>query len=77
MTEPDQEFLGQFKAALDKRAVVERAKGILMERYALDERAAFDMLRREARNQNLRLESAAQLILDGHRLLPKQAPGGR
>jgi response regulator NasT len=58
------------KAALEKRTLVERAKGILMERYALDEYAAFQMLRREARNENLRLISAAELILQGHRLLP-------
>jgi response regulator NasT len=58
------------KAALEKRTVVERAKGILMERYGLDEHAAFQMLRREARNENLRLMAAAELILQGHRLLP-------
>jgi AmiR/NasT family two-component response regulator len=59
------------KAALEKRTLIERAKGILMERYGLDEQAAFEMLRREARNENLRLASAAELILQGHRLLPK------
>jgi AmiR/NasT family two-component response regulator len=70
------------KAALEKRTLVERAKGILMERYNLDEQAAFEMLRREARNENLRLAVAADLILQGHRLLPQQRasprpPGGR
>jgi AmiR/NasT family two-component response regulator len=59
------------KAALEKRTLIERAKGILMERYALDEHAAFQMLRREARNENLRLMDAAELILQGHRLLPR------
>jgi response regulator NasT len=59
------------KAALEKRTMIERAKGILMERYQLDERAAFQMLRREARNENLRLLAAAELILQGHRLLPR------
>ena len=58
------------KAALEKRTLVERAKGILMERYSIDEQAAFEMLRREARNENLRLIVAAGLILQGHRLLP-------
>jgi AmiR/NasT family two-component response regulator len=70
------------KAALEKRTLVERAKGILMERYHLDEQAAFEMLRREARNENLRLAVAADLILQGHRLLPQhrespRPPGGR
>jgi len=64
------------KAALEKRTLVERAKGILMERYSIDEHAAFEMLRREARNENLRLIVAAGLILQGHRLLPSD-PGGR
>ena len=59
------------KAALEKRTLVERAKGILMERYGLDEHAAFQMLRREARNETLRLVVAAELILQGHRLLPR------
>jgi response regulator NasT len=68
------------KLVMDRRALVERAKGILMERYGLDERAAFDMLRHEARSSNLRIVDAAGRILEGHRLLPKERPprrGGR
>ena len=65
------------KAALEKRTLIERAKGVLMERYELDERAAFAMLRREARDQNLRLVAAAELILQGHRLLPRDRPPPR
>jgi len=57
---------------MERRGQVERAKGILMERYDLDERAAFDMLRREARASNLRMAEAAARILGGHRLLPKE-----
>jgi response regulator NasT len=62
---------------MGRRALVERAKGILMERYGLDERGAFEMLRREARAANLRLADAAGRILDTHRLLPKEARPGR
>jgi AmiR/NasT family two-component response regulator len=62
---------------MDRRALVERAKGILMERYALDERGAFEMLRREARAANLRLADAAGRILDSHRLLPHEARPAR
>lgn len=65
------------KLVMDRRAVVERAKGILMERYGLDERAAFDMLRHEARSANLRIVDAAGRILEGHRLLPKERPPAR
>ena len=57
---------------MQRRGLVERAKGILMERYGLGERAAFDMLRREARSSNLRIGDAAERILEGHRLLPKE-----
>ena len=38
----------QLESALDRRAVIERAKGILMERHGIDERAAFDVLRDHA-----------------------------
>lgn len=65
------------KVLMDRRSVVERAKGILMERYDLDERGAFDMLRREARASNLRLVDAAARILEGHRLLPRERPSSR
>jgi response regulator NasT len=60
------------KVLMDRRGLVERAKGILMERYGLDEGAAFEMLRREARSSNLRIAEAAGRILEGHRLLPKE-----
>ena len=33
------------EGAFGRRAVTERAKGILMERHAVDETAAFEMLR--------------------------------
>jgi response regulator NasT len=49
---------------MERRSVVERAKGILMERHNLEERAAFDMLRREARSANLRIVDAAGRILE-------------
>jgi|tagenome__1003787_1003787.scaffolds.fasta_scaffold20502437_1 AmiR/NasT family two-component response regulator len=65
------------KVVMDRRALVERAKGILMERYALEERGAFEMLRREARATNLRLVDAAARILDSHRLLPGEARSTR
>src|SRR3954471_6874133 len=66
----------QLENRLDRKTYVERAKGILMERYGLDEHAAFVMLRRQARNANLTLVAASQRILDGHRLLPsaREAP---
>src|SRR6478672_10571845 len=43
------------EGAFGRRAVTERAKGILMERHSVDEAAAFDMLRQQARSANRKL----------------------
>ena len=61
------------EGAFGRRAVTERAKGILMERHLVDESAAFDMLREHSRSTNRKLVDIASAIVDGHRLLPKQA----
>lgn len=45
--------------ARERRAVIERAKGVLMERHGLDERAAFDRLRAEARNRSMAVVALA------------------
>ena len=37
--------------AFDRRARIERAKGILIERHGIDEQAAFERLRSQARNE--------------------------
>jgi AmiR/NasT family two-component response regulator len=60
------------EGAFGRRAVTERAKGILMERHAVDESAAFDMLRAQSRSTNRKLVDIASAVVDGHRLLPKQ-----
>src|ERR671931_141200 len=65
------EEVDQLEGALDRRAVIERAKGILMERHSLDERAAFEMLRSHARANNRRLVDIAHAVNDGHALLPR------
>jgi AmiR/NasT family two-component response regulator len=41
--------------AFDRRARIERAKGMLMERHAISDREAFDRLRAEARDSRRRL----------------------
>ena len=61
------------EGAFGRRAVAERAKGILMERHAVDENAAFDMLRAHARATNRKLVDVASAVVDGHALLPKRA----
>jgi AmiR/NasT family two-component response regulator len=66
------------EGAFGRRALTERAKGILMERHSIDEPAAFDMLREHARSTNRKLVDVSSAVVDGHRLLPKQPhPGGR
>jgi AmiR/NasT family two-component response regulator len=59
------------EGAFGRRAVTERAKGILMERHSVDDSAAFDMLRAHSRSTNRKLVDVASAVVDGHRLLPK------
>jgi AmiR/NasT family two-component response regulator len=61
------------EGAFGRRAVTERAKGILMERHAVAEDAAFELLRAHARSSNRKLIDVANAVVDGHALLPKQA----
>jgi AmiR/NasT family two-component response regulator len=59
------------EGAFGRRAVTERAKGILMERHSVTEATAFEMLRDHARSVNRRLVDVASAVVDGHPLLPK------
>jgi response regulator NasT len=58
--------------AFGRRAQIERAKGILMERHSINEDKAFEMLRDQSRIANRKLTDLATAVVDGHRLLPKQ-----
>jgi AmiR/NasT family two-component response regulator len=60
------------EGAFGRRAITEQAKGILMERHAIDGDAAFKMLREESRVSNRKLMDLAVAIIDSHRLLPRQ-----
>jgi response regulator NasT len=60
------------EGAFGRRAVTERAKGILMERHSVAEEAAFELLRDHARSTNRKLVDVATAVVDGHRLLPKE-----
>ena len=62
------------EGAFGRRALIERAKGILMERHSVDDTKAFDMLRDRSRTANRKLVDIAAAVVDGHPLLPKQAP---
>jgi response regulator NasT len=66
------EKVEQLESALERRAIIERAKGILMERHRVGERQAFEMLREHARSTGRRVVDVAQTVLDGHALLPRK-----
>jgi AmiR/NasT family two-component response regulator len=59
------------QGAFGRRAVIERAKGILMERHRITEDDAFELLRTHSRTDNRKLIDLATAIVDGHRLLPR------
>jgi len=62
----------ELEGAFGRRAVIERAKGILMERHSVDDRSAFAMLQATSRNSNRKLIDVATAVVDGYLLLPKQ-----
>jgi AmiR/NasT family two-component response regulator len=65
------EKVDQLETALERRSVIERAKGIVMERHSIDEHAAFELLREHARSSNRRVLDVAHAVIEGHGLLPK------
>jgi AmiR/NasT family two-component response regulator len=67
------EQVGRLEGALERRAVIERAKGILMERHGISDRAAFDRLRAHARSNNRTVVDVAAAVTDGHALLAADA----
>jgi response regulator NasT len=62
----------QLETALERRAVIERSKGILMERHGIDDRAAFVLLRDHARRNSRTVVEMARSVDEGHALLPKK-----
>jgi AmiR/NasT family two-component response regulator len=58
--------------AFGRRATIERAKGILMERHSITEAAAFEMIRENSRANNRKVIDLASAVVDGHVLLPRQ-----
>jgi AmiR/NasT family two-component response regulator len=59
----------QLQGAFGRSALIERAKGIVMERHQIGEPAAFELLRRHARESGRKLIDVSQSIVDGHTLL--------
>jgi response regulator NasT len=63
------EELSDTKSKLAERKVIERAKGLLMERQRFTEEQAYQKLRSMAMSKNLKLSEVAQRILDVEDLL--------
>lgn len=61
--------LSDTKSKLAERKVIERAKGLLMERQRFSEEQAYQKLRSMAMSKNLKLSEVAQRILDVEDLL--------
>lgn len=57
------------EGAFARRAVIERAKGIMMARQAIDERKAFDLMRSQSQRTGRKLFDVAQAVVDSHLLL--------
>jgi response regulator NasT len=56
--------LANAKTELHDRKIIDRAKGLLMQRQGLSEQLAYEKLRKAAMDKGLRLSEVAQRILD-------------
>jgi AmiR/NasT family two-component response regulator len=59
------------EGAFGRRALIERAKGILMERHSINDQSAFEMMRQHSRTANRKLVDVATAVVDATLLLPK------
>jgi AmiR/NasT family two-component response regulator len=65
----------RLEEAFGRRAVIEQAKGILMERHAIDAGAAFLMLREHSQNRGRKLIDVAEGVVKSHQLLGSPTAG--
>ncbi len=57
------------EGAFGRRAVIERAKGILMERHGVNDQRAFELLRDHSQHSGRKVFDIAQAVIDSHALL--------
>jgi two-component system, response regulator / RNA-binding antiterminator len=57
------------EGAFARRAVIERAKGIMMARQSIDERKAFELLRAQSQRSGRKLFDVAEAVVESHMLL--------
>ena len=65
------------QGAFGRRAIIEQAKGILMERHGIDEDAAFALLKSHSQHTGQKLLDIAQAIAQTHTLLAAHPTGTR
>ncbi len=63
------EQVDTLQETLESRKVIERAKGILMQRRQLSEEEAYDLLRQRARERHCKVKDIAQAIVESDALL--------
>ncbi|MFQ3662556.1 MAG: response regulator [Chloroflexaceae bacterium] len=61
--------VSELEESLEARKVIERAKGILMQRLGLNERDAYERLRQRARDKRAKMKDIAQAIIEAEELL--------
>jgi AmiR/NasT family two-component response regulator len=64
------------EGAFARRAVIERAKGIMMSSQEIDERRAFELLRTQSQRSGRKVYDVAQAVLDSHLLLVRREREG-
>jgi two-component system, response regulator / RNA-binding antiterminator len=57
------------EGAFARRAVIERAKGIMMARQSIDENKAFELMRSQSQRSGQKLFDIAKAVVDSHLLL--------
>ena len=77
VTEAAYERRAQLEHALRTRIVIEQAKGVLAERFALDIEEAFELLRRAARSHRMKIHTLASRVVESHETPPEIADAHR
>ncbi len=62
------------QGAFGRRAVIEQAKGILMERHKIDKDQAFEMIRSQSQDTGHKVFDIARAIIETYLLLPPSPP---
>ncbi len=65
------------QGAFGRRAIIEQAKGILMERNSIDAEAAFALLKSHSQTTGDKLIDVAEAVTQTHSLLPSARPADK